>query len=105
MQTPLPRLFRIVRFCRHGVLLAGLSLVGAACDGHSAREVPESYGHGSSHQVSVTDHEVDSENHTDHYSDTYGISREAEAGRPGAPGGPKTGEAHSATPNPMGIGH
>ena len=105
MQTPLPRFSRLVRLCRHGVLLVGLCLLGAACDGHSAAEPPESYGHGSSHQPSVTDHAIDSQNHTNHYSDTYGVSQEAEAGRLGGAEAPNTGKAHAATPNPMGIGH
>ena len=105
MQTPLSRFFRIVRICRYGVLLVGLSFVGAACDRHSAVEVPESYGHGSSHQPSGSDHEVDSQKHTDHYSDTRGITEEAEAGRRGGTESPKTGEAAAATPNPMGISH
>ncbi len=74
-------------------LAAGCAL--AACDRHSAKEVPESYGHGSARQKSYTDHRTDS-NGTKHYSDTQGTETaspgDKPAGQPaaspaGTPGG------------------
>ena len=53
--------------------LAALLCVSAACDRHSAAEVPESYGHGSSHQKSDTDHMIDSRSGSKSFSDTQGI--------------------------------
>ena len=54
----------------------------AACDRHSATEVPESYGHGSSHQTSFTDHEIDSRKGTHSFSDTQGL--QADEAKPAA---------------------
>ena len=52
-------------------LLAGVCLLGA-CDGHSDQEVPESYGHGSSHSASYDTHKIDSHSGSDSFSDTNG---------------------------------
>ncbi len=38
--------------------MLALACAFAACDRHSAAEVPESYGHGSSHEKSYTDHQI-----------------------------------------------
>ena len=52
------------------LLAAGLL---GACDGHSAQEVPESYGHGSSHDKSYKDHQTDSHSDSRSFSDTEGV--------------------------------
>ena len=57
----------------HAVILLVLGGLLAACDRHSAAEVPESYGHGSSHQESFTDHQIDSRRDSRSFSDTQGI--------------------------------
>jgi hypothetical protein len=59
-------------FLRHAVLLLALGTLLAACDRHSDAEVPDSYGHGSSHQKSYSDHQIDSRNHSASFSDTRG---------------------------------
>ena len=56
---------------RAALVLAAVGLF-AACDGHSADEVPENYGHGSSHERKTPDHQADSTGH-DHFSDTVGL--------------------------------
>lgn len=58
-------------------LMASACLL-AACDRHSAAELPESYGHGSSHQKSFTDHQPDSRNDSRSFSDTQGIETKEE---------------------------
>jgi hypothetical protein len=60
----------------------------AACDRHSASEVPESYGHGSAHAdaagvESYDDHRVDS-NGPRHFSDTQGTETDARSEAPAA---------------------
>ena len=71
-----------------------LIAVGAfsACDRHSATEVPENYGHGSSHERANPDHQADSRGER-HFSDTAGMKDE------------EAGESHekpapSPTPSP-----
>ena len=62
---------------RAALVLAAASLFGA-CDRHSADEVPENYGHGSSHRRNVYDHQADSTKN-DHFSDSAGLpDKEAE---------------------------
>ena len=70
MHSPDPRPSLAV--FRHAALVLALGCLLAACDRHSAAEVPESYGHGSSHQKSYNDHQVDSRNHSASFSDTRG---------------------------------
>ncbi len=57
-------------------LLAAGGLLGA-CDKHSADEIPESYGHGSSHAKSYSNHQLDSRKESASFSDSAGM----EAGR------------------------
>ncbi len=51
----------------------------AACDRHSAEEVPENYGHGSSHERAKPDHQADSKGPR-HFSDTAGTQDETGEG-------------------------
>ena len=59
---------------RAALVLAAVGLF-AACDRHSAEEVPENYGHGSSHDRKTPDHQADSTGH-DHFSDSVGLPKE-----------------------------
>ena len=62
---------------RAALVLAAAGLFGA-CDRHSADEVPENYGHGSSHRRNVFNHQADSTKN-DHFSDSAGLpDKEAE---------------------------
>ena len=70
-------------------LLAAVCLLGA-CDRHRAEDLPESYGHGSSHQKAYDRHENDSLNGSRHFSDTKGV----------APGGEKDESTLAPTPKP-----
>ena len=67
-----PSLLRIGFSC---AVLAAVCLLGA-CDRHSAEEVPESYGHGSSRNRNFNNHAIDSENGTHSFSDTQGTAKE-----------------------------
>jgi hypothetical protein len=71
MHSPRPRSSSFV-VLRSAALLLSIGCLLAACDRHSATEVPESYGHGSSHEKSYSDHQVDSRNHSASFSDTRG---------------------------------
>ena len=77
MQAPHPKPTRSAAFRRLAALFAVAGTL-AACDRHSAQEVPESYGHGSAHadvagKESFTDHHVDSQASSQfHFSDTQG---------------------------------
>ena len=79
MQAPAPSFLSRPVLCRLALILAtGCAL--AACDKHSASEVPESYGHGSARRKSYTDHQADSSLNNEnprHYSDTQGTVSEA----------------------------
>lgn len=68
---------------RVALVLAAVGLFGA-CDRHSAEEVPETYGHGSSHDRAVPGHQADSTGH-DHFSDTGGLREEASGEKHDAP--------------------
>ena len=68
----------------HASSLLALVCLMAACDRHSATEVPESYGHGSSHQESYTDHQIDSRRDSRSFSDTQGIKVTKEGQPPSA---------------------
>lgn len=81
---------------RHTAALLALACLCAACDRHSAAEVPESYGHGSSHQKSYTDHEVDSRRDSHSFSDTQGIEVDKEGHAPAS----ETPTPSPATPAP-----
>jgi hypothetical protein len=70
MHSPDPHRYRLV--LRQMALLLAAGCLLAACDRHSDAEVPDSYGHGSSHQKSYTDHQIDSLKHSDSFSDTRG---------------------------------
>ena len=63
---------RLTPLGRAAALLA-LGCLLAACDRHSADEVPENYGHGSSHQKSFTEHTIDSRSGSRSFSDTQGL--------------------------------
>ena len=58
---------------RAALVVAAVSLFGA-CDRHSAEELPENYGHGSSHERAVPDHQADSTGR-DHFSDSGGLDK------------------------------
>jgi hypothetical protein len=70
MHSPAPRSLRF--FLCHAALLLTLGGLLAACDRHSDTEVPDSYGHGSSHQKSYKDHQIDSLKNSSSFSDTRG---------------------------------
>ena len=71
---PFPsRFFRPPPLVQAALVLAAGCLLGA-CDRHSADDLPESYGHGSSHQKEYDRHETDSRDNSRHFSDTTGIS-------------------------------
>ncbi len=94
MHSPDSRFYPLV-FLRHAALLLvlGCTLAAlAACDRHSATEVPESYGHGSSHEKSYSDHQIDSRPHSASFSDTRGINAHEGPGTPVI--------APAATPSP-----
>ena len=69
--------------------LAAAACLFGACDEHSTQDVPESYGHGSSHSDSFDTHQTDSRPHSDSFSDTRGIN----AGQANEPAG-----EHAANP-------
>ena len=97
MQAPQPIPTRRAALCRLAALFAVVGAL-AACDQHSAQEVPESYGHGSAHEdakdkMSFTDHEADSSGKF-HFSDTQGTEAV-----PGAePAAAKPSPAPATTP-------
>ena len=78
----------------HACVLAVAGSLLVACDRHSAKEVPESYGHGSSHQTSYTDHEIDSRKGTRSFSDTQGIQEEQAESADEAPAASPAASAH-----------
>ena len=67
-----PRLSSLWRLA--SIVAVGCAL--AACDRHSAEEVPESYGHGSGQRRSYENHKTDSQMGTHHFSDTTGTDTE-----------------------------
>lgn len=94
---PLPTpSFRRLTLGRAAALLA-LAGAFAACDRHSAAELPESYGHGSSHEKSYTDHQSDSRRDSRSFSDTQGLDVNSE-------GQPATAQP-TATPAATTAGH
>jgi hypothetical protein len=66
-----PNRVRLSSLLFGGAALAATVFLGA-CDRHEAIEVPDSYGHGSSHADSYTDHRPDSRNGSTSFSDTTG---------------------------------
>ena len=74
---------------RAGLLSAALGAF-VACDRHSAEEVPENYGHGSSHDRTIPDHQVDSSYHSKSFSDTAGTKDEPAEQAHAAPSGSPT---------------
>jgi hypothetical protein len=94
MQLPESRFFSLASGRRAALLLALGALLGA-CDRHTAGEAPESYGHGSSHDKSYSDHQIDSRDHSASFSDTRG--QDAAASESAAPTSPE------ASPTPAGA--
>ena len=92
---PLPSLSSRLRPLGRAAAVLALGCLWAACDRHSAAEVPESYGHGSSHQKSYTDHQTDSLKNSHSFSDTQGLEVNADGGPPAAPGQPTATPAHT----------
>ncbi len=94
MHSPDPRPSLPARFVvlRSTALLLALGCLTAACDRHSAAEVSEGYGHGSSHRKSYSDHQIDSRDHSASFSDTQGLEAGKEQGEAPA--------AAAATPSP-----
>ena len=74
-----------------GLLVSACLL--AACDRHSATEAPESYGHGSSHRLNYTGHEIDSRKDSRSFSDTQGV----EAGAAETPAAAQSGATPAGT--------
>ncbi len=74
---PSMRRSRLCFVLRASLLFTAVAAFGA-CDRHSAEEVPEDYGHGSSHQRNVPDHQIDSSHDSKSFSDTVGTKSEAE---------------------------
>jgi hypothetical protein len=79
---------------RRAVLLLALGALLGACDRHSAGEAPEGYGHGSSHEKSYSDHQIDSRDHSSSFSDTRGVDAH-ETGAPAAEASPSPAAAPS----------
>jgi hypothetical protein len=99
MHPPDPR--PSLTFFRHAApaaLLLGLGCLLDACDRHSAAEVPDSYGHGSSHEKSYSDHQIDSRNHSSSFSDTRGEDAKAGPEVPAASASPTPGALTSPSP-------
>ena len=89
--TRRPHFFALLRVF---LMLSAAAVLGA-CDRHSAEEVPENYGHGSSHERTAPDHQIDSSVHSKSFSDTVGTKDEAvEKGHEAPAGSP------SPTPTP-----
>ena len=72
---PTTRRSRLPLVLRASLLLTAAA-VFAACDRHSAEEVPENYGHGSSHERVLPDHKIDSSHDSTSFSDTAGTKDE-----------------------------
>lgn len=94
MQPPESRFFSLASG-RRAVLLLALGALLGACDRHSAGEAPESYGHGSSHDKSYSDHQIDSRDHSSSFSDTRGEDAAHETGSPAAEASPSPASAPS----------
>ena len=71
MRPILPR-FSVRFWLSLSCALLAVALLGA-CYGHSPQEIPESYGHGSSHDKSYKDHQTDSHPDSRSFSDTEGV--------------------------------
>ena len=100
MRPPLPRFF--LRF-RPGFACALLLAAGGlgACDRHSATEVPESYGHGSSHQRNYDNHRIDSHSNLFNGKPSKSLSHppgSREQNHPGDHRDPKAAPGASASP-------
>ena len=95
MQPFSTRFFRPPFFAVALALLAASCLLGA-CDRHRAEDLPESYGHGSSHQKAYDRHENDSRDGTLHFSDTKGVNPGGEKDESNAAPTPKPGEKASS---------
>ena len=71
---PLLSRFSLVSKLGLSCAFAAAACLFAACDGHSPQDVPESYGHGSSHSDSFDTHQTDSRPRSESFSDTRGIN-------------------------------
>ena len=80
----------------HGGLLIATACLLGACDRHSADEVPENYGHGSSHDKRAGTHQTDSRNDSTHFSDTQGLAPERDS---------DAQKRETASPSPTPGGH
>lgn len=100
MQPFSPRFSRRSLLAHACVLLAAGGLLGA-CDRHSADDLPESYGHGSSHNKSYERHETDSRAGGHHFSDSKGLSPEQQKDKaaPGPVDKPDTTDAGRLFPS------
>jgi hypothetical protein len=99
MHPPDPRPSLIfLRPAALAALLLGAGGLLAACDRHSAAEVPDSYGHGSSHEKSYSDHQIDSRNHSSSFSDTRGQDAKEGPEVPAATASPTPGALTSPSP-------
>lgn len=74
------------------VLLAAVCLLGA-CNRHSAEEVPEGYGHGSSRDPNFHNHQIDSKANSSSFSDTQGTEKQGEHPEGDEPEKKASGEA------------
>lgn len=101
MQPFFPRFSRPFFLVYAALVLAVGCLLGA-CDRHSADDLPESYGHGSSHNKSYERHETDSRVGGHHFSDSKGLSPEKEHDKaaPGPIDKPDTTDAGRMFPSP-----
>ena len=97
MRPLLPRFFLGSKLVFSGALLAAVCLLGA-CDGHSDKEAPEGYGHGSSHSDSYHTHQIDSHPDSSSFSDTRGT----DAGETQAGNGEQAAPAASPGPSQPG---
>ena len=69
---PLSRPFSLRSTLALSCALLAACLLGA-CDEHTPTVVPEKYGHGSSHDISYDNHQIDSKADSRSFSDTRGI--------------------------------
>lgn len=95
------RFSRRFLFVHAAALLAAGCLLGA-CDRHSAAELPESYGHGSSHEKSFDRHEPDSLRGSKHFSDSKGFDADKAKDDPAPEPTAQPGETPSGRMFPSG---
>ena len=98
---PFPSRFSRRSFVFHAFVLVAVGCLLGACDRHKAADLPESYGHGSSHQKEYDRHEPDSRNGSRHFSDSKGVSPAVanDDATPGASATPDSSDAGRMFPN------